>query len=93
MMGARDCNTGYEDAVIAIRHILSMTSDQLEFNDVLEYIYKNFGTRRFTESQEMYLSGIQQAFHEHTQMQPGIKSPSPHIQEGNIESGANSYNY
>lgn len=93
MFGSADFSTGFEDAAIAIRHLLSMTSEQIDFNDVLEYIYKNFGTRRYNESQDHYLLGVQKAFHENMNLSPGTKPVSPAIQEGNIESGANSYNY
>lgn len=93
MFGSVDFSTGFEDAVIAIRHLLSMTSEKIDFNDILEYIYKNFGTRRYKESNEYYLLGVQKAFHENINMSPGAKPVSPAIQEGNIESGANSYNH
>jgi hypothetical protein len=93
MFVSEDFSTGFEDATLAIRHLLSMTSEKIELNDVLEYIYKNFGTRRYRESQDYYLMGVQKAFHESLSFPPGLKSESPAIQEGNIESGANSYNY
>lgn len=92
MLSTKDFTIGFEDAQIAVRHLLSITSEQIDFNDVLEYIFKNFGVHRYTESKDAYMTGVQKAFEQGTNIGPGMTSESPAIQEGNIESGANSYN-
>lgn len=92
LIDTRDFTIGFQDAQVALKHLNNITSGPIELNDVLEYIYKNFGTRRYTSSEESYLAAVEKAFEQQIPA-PGLKSESPAIQEGNIESGANSYNH
>ncbi len=93
LIDTRDFTIGFHDAEVALRHLKNVTSEPIDLNDVLEYIYKNFGTHRYRDCQESYLAAIEKAFDQQQAPAPGMTSESPAIQEGNMESGANSYNH
>lgn len=87
-----DYDIGYTDASLAAKHLKAL-GEPVRYQSVLNYIQNNFGVSRYLKSENDYKRAIYDICQQNASPSPGIRSPSPAVQEIKNEGTPTSSNY
>ena len=87
-----DYDIGHTDASLAVKY-LKRIGEPISYQSVLNYIQNNFGISRYLRSEEDYKRAIYDVASQEKPAQPGIRTPSPAVQEIRNEAAPTSSNY